>query len=80
MTPNGVDNEKVYEVKPGDSLEYGIYVKDLIRMYHLENYKGKIEVGFAEANGHLYSKKFRKSNLKIKTKNLKNLMNVRKNV
>lgn len=62
------------EIKPGNSLEYEFHVSDINRDYHLENYKGKIEIGFAKPDGTLYTETIKWNDFKLNTKGIENLL------
>lgn len=61
------------EIKSGGTLDYEFLVSDLNREYHLQNYTGKIEVGFAKPDGTLYTETFKWNNFELDTEGLKNM-------
>lgn len=61
------------EIKPGSTLEYKFSVSDINRDYHLKDYKGKIEIGFAKPDGTLYTETFKWNDFTLNTKSLENL-------
>ena len=58
-------------VKPGESQEHKFNVSDLIEKLNLKEYKGKIEVGFAEPNGDLHTERFRWGDFDVRYKGWK---------
>ncbi|EFG54889.1 hypothetical protein LA664_01820 [Lactobacillus amylolyticus] len=61
------------KIKPGSTLEYKFSVSDINRDYHLKDYKGKIEIGFAKPDGTLYTETFKWNDFTLNTKSLENL-------
>lgn len=64
---------KKKEIKPGNTQEYEFRVSDINRDYHLKDYKGKIEIGFAKPDGTLYTETLKWNDFKLNTKSLGNL-------
>ncbi|MDB6248844.1 hypothetical protein FCF10_00280 [Lactobacillus amylovorus subsp. animalium] len=68
------DRKEEYEImKPGETLEREFDVNQIVKDYGIENCNQRIEVGFAEPDGTLYTLKFNRKNLQLKKNNLKEL-------